>query len=75
MSDDVGVPASESFKQFKERLQAEQAGLTKDDVLRETGGVDLDNLPKQVHIWVKRGLKVSCEGAMHPHHSHFLVGK
>ena len=25
------------------------------------------------HNWVKRGIKVSCEGANHPHHSHFLV--
>jgi hypothetical protein len=34
--------------------------------------IDLTKLPKQKHNWVKRGIKVSCEGAGHPHHSHFL---
>lgn len=37
--------------------------------------VDLNNLPKVEHNWIKRGIKVSCEGANHPHHSHFLVNK
>ena len=37
--------------------------------------IDISNLPKQEHNWVKRGIKVSCEGAGHPHHSHFLVKK
>jgi hypothetical protein len=35
--------------------------------------LDLGNLPKQKHNWVNRGIKVSCEGAGHPHHSHFLI--
>lgn len=34
--------------------------------------VDISKLPKQKHNWVVRGLKVSCESAGHPHHSHFL---
>lgn len=70
MSDEVDMPPVESFSQLKERLKAE--GQTKQQVLAETGGTDLDNLPSQTHVWVKRGIKVSCEGAMHPHHSHFL---
>jgi hypothetical protein len=37
--------------------------------------IDLDKLPEVKHNWVKRGIKVSCEGANHPHHSHFLVKK
>lgn len=41
--------------------------------------VNLDELVEagrqQKHIWVERGAKVSCEGAGHPHHSHFLVQK
>lgn len=36
--------------------------------------LDLNNLPTVEHNWVKRGIKMSCEGASHPHHSHFLVG-
>jgi hypothetical protein len=27
------------------------------------------------HNWVRRGIKISCEGAGHPHHSHFLTKK
>lgn len=65
---------SETYQELKERLAVEQDGITKQDVITESGGIDLDNLPKQQHNWVKRGIKVSCEGAMHPHHSHFLVG-
>lgn len=41
--------------------------------------VNLDELVttgKQIkHNWVDRGAKLSCEGAQHPHHSHFKVGK
>lgn len=35
--------------------------------------IDLDNLPTVKHKWISRGAKMSCEGADHPHHSHFLV--
>lgn len=69
--DMVDMPPSESFSQLKARLAEEKQ--TKEQVLQETGGIDLDNIPGQQHIWVKRGIKVSCEGARHPHHSHFLV--
>jgi hypothetical protein len=47
---------------------------TKDELIAQ-GGVDLDNLPKQQHNWVKRGIVMSCEGMMHPSHRHFLVRK
>lgn len=40
---------------------------------QQVQGLDLDNLPTVTHNWVQRGDKVSCEGAMHPHHSHFLI--
>lgn len=33
---------------------------------------DISKLREVKHNWVRRGLKVSCEGANHPHHSHFL---
>ncbi len=35
--------------------------------------LDIAHLPKQEHSWVRRGIKLSCEGAGHPHHSHFLT--
>lgn len=30
--------------------------------------VDFDALTPEPHRWVDRGLKMSCEGANHPHH-------
>lgn len=33
--------------------------------------LDLDNLKPQEHIWVDRGLVLSCEGAAHPSHRVF----
>lgn len=37
--------------------------------------LDLDNIPTQKHVWVKRGIVMSCEGAGHSNHRHFLVRK
>lgn len=37
--------------------------------------LNLDTTQKPQHNWVRRGLKLSCEGANHPNHSHILVGK
>lgn len=34
--------------------------------------IDLDNLPRQKHNWVRRGISVTCGGAGHPPHRHFL---
>jgi hypothetical protein len=33
---------------------------------------DISSLPTTVHNFVKRGAVVSCEGASHPSHRHFL---
>ncbi len=48
------------------------------EVIEQTppeSSINLDNLPKPEHNWVKRGVVVSCEGANHPNHRHFLVKK
>jgi hypothetical protein len=68
----------ESYTEQQTRIKEEQAGLTKQDVIEQSRAeyvADLDNLPRQKHNWVKRGIKISCEGANHPHHSHFLTGR
>jgi len=36
--------------------------------------LDLSKLPQQTHNFVRRGIVISCEGAGHPNHRHFLVG-
>lgn len=72
MNDNVSQPASESFDQLKDRLAVEQAGKSKEDVIQETGGIDLDNLPKYNHHWTQRGISVTCSGGDHPPHRHLL---
>jgi len=44
--------------------------MTREEALA-AGGIDLNNLPKQTHRWVDRGLVLSCEGAGHPNHRSF----
>jgi hypothetical protein len=70
------MDSAQTYAEYQESIKAEQEGMTKDDVMEQLPAeykLDLDNMPKQEHNWVKRGIKVSCEGANHPHHSHFLV--
>ena len=71
---------SETYDDQKDRQKTEQEGMTKAEVAAEMEKYseyvqDLDNMPKSDHMWVKRGLKMSCEGAQHAHHSHFLVNR
>lgn len=69
---------TESYTDFKDSIKEEQSNLSKEEILdmmnqKHEYTQDLNNLPGVEHNWVERGLKVSCEGANHPHHSHFLV--
>jgi len=62
----------------KEEVRAAQQGKSREEIMAEMerkseSVVDLDNLASVEHNWVKRGIKVSCEHAGHPHHSHFLI--
>lgn len=36
---------------------------------------NIDDIKEVKHNWVKRGIKVNCEGAGHPYHGHFLVNR
>lgn len=54
-------------------LEAEQKGKAREEIIEEmrtkTEHVfDPATAPKQTHVWIDRGLKMSCEGAGHPHH-------
>lgn len=62
-----------TYKEYRAKLQSEQSGKTKDEVLDEMKRTsewvaDLDNLPVQEHRWIDRGVIMSCEGGSHPHH-------
>lgn len=68
----------QTYEQYRQQLIADQNSLTKDELLQKMNAenevsIDLDNLPKQKHNFVKRGIVISCEGAGHPSHRHFLV--
>lgn len=58
---------------WKQELKDEQKDMTKEEVMeqlkrRSEWLADMDNLPKQGHNWIDRGLIMSCEGAGHPYH-------
>ena len=70
--------SAQTYTEFQQEVKSVQADLSKDDVMDLMGKQheyveDLDNLPKQQHNWVNRGAVMSCEGALHPYHRHFLV--
>lgn len=72
--------SAQTYQEFQSKLKLQQSDLDKDDIMKimehkSEYVQDLDNLPRQKHNWVRRGVKVSCEGANHPHHSHFLIRK
>ena len=70
--------STESYQEYKSRIKEEQADMSKEDLmehLRAEYKLDLDSLQSVEHNWVKRGIKVNCEGASHPYHGHFLTGK
>jgi len=74
------IPDIEGWAQQQANIRAQQEGLSKEEVMQQMAessetAVDLDNLPKPDHNWIDRGLKMSCEGANHPNHSHYKVSR
>ena len=49
--------------------------MTKEEKQEEIYNFDMDNPEPKKHIWVDRGLIMSCEGADHPNHRHFKFKK
>ena len=63
----------QTYKEYQEEIKAEQSGMSYDEIKhamskRNESVVELDNLPKQDHLWTDRGLKYTCENAGHPYH-------
>lgn len=61
--------------QAKLRERAEEEDFEEELAMANEYELDLNNLPKLEHNWVKRGDVLSCEGANHPYHRHFLIKK
>lgn len=67
-------------EQRQAEVKAAQEGMTKEEIQEQMEAtsefvIDLDNLPRQKHNFVQRGIVISCEGADHPTHRHFLHNK
>lgn len=63
----------QTYKEYQEEIKAEQSGMSYDEIkhamaMKNESVVELDNLPKQDHLWTDRGLKYTCENAGHPYH-------
>ena len=58
--------------QAKLRERAEEEDFEEELAMANEYELDLNNLPKLEHNWIVRGAVVSCEGANHPYHRHFL---
>lgn len=73
----------QSYSEYQDALKSEQKGLTKDQLIAQLQAekdeydptkpkfeqvLDIDNLPGQEHVWVDRGIVISCEGGTHGNH-------
>ena len=61
------------YPEYQAQLEAEQAGKSREQVTEDMKTkseyiFDPATAPKQLHRWIDRGLKLSCEGAAHPYH-------
>lgn len=62
-----------SYEERKAEIKEQQSQMSYDDIKKQMASnsefmAELDNLPKQNHIWIDRGLKMTCEDAGHPWH-------
>lgn len=62
-----------NYLEERAKLQNEQEKMSYEEIKKAMENssefmVELDNLPKQKHIWTDRGLKFTCENAGHPMH-------
>lgn len=67
---------TKTYKEHQEQVKAEQEGMSHEEIAelmrkRSEYIADLDNFTPQKHLWVDRGLVMSCEGADHPPHRAF----
>lgn len=63
----------QSYQEYREQLKEKQSQQTYEQIrqqmeARNEAIVELDNLPKQEHLWIDRGLKMTCEAGNHPYH-------
>jgi hypothetical protein len=67
------------YQEHKAELAEQQAGKSRQEIAealqtKAEHVFDPATAPKVKHNWVHRGLKLSCEGAGHPHHQAWKPG-
>lgn len=71
MIDDLVDQFDQASKQDKEDIKSQ----IHEELMKDRTAVDIDNLTPQKHIWVDRGLVMSCEYAGHASHRSFKRAK
>lgn len=65
---------------YKAKLREEAYGdarkiIQEELAMKNDYELDLDDIAPAQHNWVKRGCILSCEGAGHPSHRHYVKDK
>lgn len=84
------IPDVQTYEDQQAEIKAEQAGMSRGEVAshlrhqedpyrpgqpRFTDVFDPETATPQKHRWIDRGLKMSCEGAGHPMHQAWKIGR
>lgn len=62
-----------TYKERQAAIKEEQSEMSYEEIKQAMAAksefmLELDNLPKQNHVWTDRGLKFTCENAGHAAH-------
>jgi len=73
---DLRPAETESYADQKVAVEDQQKGMKYEDVRERMRShnqfiLEMDHLPSQVHRWIDRGAKMTCENAGHPYHEAF----
>lgn len=76
----MNLPEPEDFAARQKAIEAQQAGKTRQEIVEELAETsesmfDPETAVPAAHRWVNRGLFKSCEGAGHPSHRSFVMGR
>lgn len=73
---DIRPEEKKTYQEERAEVKEEQRNKKYDEIKeamrsRNQFILEMDNLPSQVHRWIDRGAKMTCENAGHPYHEAF----
>lgn len=76
----MNLPQPETAEERRKAIEAAQAGKSRQEIQEELAAeseytFDPETAVPQAHRWVNRGLYKSCEGAGHPSHRSYVMGR